>query len=225
MSISTLELNDVKTTPISLEETIPLKEIISVIKSYKTKTKKYYFTQYETPNFSNLMVDLYFRFKDRISENYKTDYYDVVGMTTDVLLSNNREEHISLYKIAPIVTILLHKNYIDLCKLKFSPHTNNSIELTTIDIPDEFRGLGFGTDILKEVIQSVKETNNRLYVFPGVSHRERKKGVIPEEQLPKLKEWYSRLGFFQCLPEYMEVNSVVNQKKETIGVKGYMVIN
>jgi predicted GNAT family acetyltransferase len=225
MSTSTLELDDVKTTPISLEETIPLKEIISVIKSYKTKTKKYYFTQYETPNFSNLMVDLYFRFKDRISENYRTNYTEITGMTTDVLISNNKEEHVTLYKVAPTTTIILQKNYIELCRLTFSPHHHNTIELSNIVIPNEFRGLGFGTDIMNEVIQSVKETNNRLYLFPGVTSLERRNGLSPDVQVPKLREWYSRLGFFKCLPEYMEITAVNNQKKETVGVSGYMVIN
>lgn len=151
-------------------------------------------------------------------------YYELCGMNADVLY-NNTEKRITIYKVAPTVTIILQKNYIEMCSLTFSPHIHNTIELTNIVIPDGFRGLGFGTYIMKDIIQSVKDTNNRLYLFPGVTDIEKRNGMNPDEQVPKLTKWYGRLGFLTCYPEYMEVTSVVNKKQSTVGVKGYMVIN
>lgn len=224
MKQTTLELNDVKTTPISLEEIPPIEDVISAINSDKTNHPTYFHFQHETVNFSNFMVNLYFRFKDRISQKYRMYYYELCGMNADVLY-NNTEKRITIYKVAPTVTIILQKNYIEMCSLTFSPHIHNTIELTNIVIPDGFRGLGFGTYIMKDIIQSVKDTNNRLYLFPGVTDIEKRNGMNPDEQVPKLTKWYGRLGFLTCYPEYMEVTSVVNKKQSTVGVKGYMVIN
>lgn len=222
MTKTTLEQTDVKTTGISLEES--LDDILDEIKHVPSRYEKWYYIQDEHDKFFDLMDSLYHKFKKNINENYTTGW-ECHGLNTDLFYNPHKIIYSTIYKITKHNITLLERNYLPVCDLCFSPHIHNTIELSEIRVNPRFRGMGIGTQVMKDIIDCVKRTGIKLYVYPGVTTNEtRLNGTNPDEQVPKLHKWYGDLGFVKCYPEFTELTNLKTGETKSLGLSGYRVI-
>lgn len=103
--------------------------------------------------------------------------------------------------------------------LRFKPyHDNVSIELSRIQIWNEFRDKGLGTLLMKLVTEATRKVGGRLIVFPCPPGNEYLEDLELNRRIRQLRKWYGKLGFMELLPEMMYATNYRWGKPEIIGL-------
>jgi GNAT superfamily N-acetyltransferase len=103
----------------------------------------------------------------------------------------------------------------------FRPFGQNTIELSRIFVDPDYRKMGIGTELVKLSQKVARELNARLTLLPASPLAAEVRDKKAESR--RLRKWYIRLGFVNCLPEMFHGFRLINNDPIYFGLCGLMV--
>lgn len=137
-----------------------------------------------------------------------------------IMFPNNDRRKVNVVVIGEITIFKTNNTFIS-----FRAFSNGDIWLESISIERNQRGKGIGSALVELAKESARKVGRRILFYPAPPAEESQGWDDSrfQDEIRKLKTWYTKLGFVEALPERNEATRFWDEKKITVGICGLMV--